>query len=434
MVRDAEAHAEDDKRFRELVETRNKADGLVHAVEKALKDLGDKVDRRRAREASSRRSRTCARRSRATTRTRSRRRARRWRRPPRAIAQQAYAQAGGGASAVAARRRPVGRRGGREARRRRRRRRRVRGSQGQGPQSLLTALRAAARDSRASASAVSRGAHRAGEMVPHGKRDYYKVLDVPKNATEAEIKKAYRRLAMKFHPDRNPDDHEAEEQIQGSQGSLRGPDRRAEARRLRPARPCGRRGRVARRRPRLRSGRMPSATSSATCSATSSAAAAAAGARRCSAAPTCATSWSSISIRPCSATPSRSRFPQLAECETCSGSGAAKGSKPVDLRHLRRLGPGAHLAGLLPAAADLSALPRHAARSSRIPATPASGRGACGARKTLSVKVPAGRRHGRPHPPERRRRGRPQRRPAGRSVRRDPRARARRSSSATAST
>jgi len=42
------------------------------------------------------------------------------------------------------------------------------------------------------------------------KRDYYKVLDVPKNAAEADIKKAYRRLAMKFHPDRNPDDAEAE--------------------------------------------------------------------------------------------------------------------------------------------------------------------------------------------------------------------------------
>src|SRR5579871_7073635 len=45
------------------------------------------------------------------------------------------------------------------------------------------------------------------------KRDYYKVLDVPKNATEAEIKKAYRRLAMKYHPDRNPNDKEAEERF-----------------------------------------------------------------------------------------------------------------------------------------------------------------------------------------------------------------------------
>src|SRR5579863_196066 len=45
------------------------------------------------------------------------------------------------------------------------------------------------------------------------KRDYYKVLDVPKTATEAEVKKAYRRLAMKYHPDRNPDDREAEERF-----------------------------------------------------------------------------------------------------------------------------------------------------------------------------------------------------------------------------
>ncbi len=43
MVRDAEAHAEEDKKFRELAETRNRADGLLHATEKALKDLGDKV-------------------------------------------------------------------------------------------------------------------------------------------------------------------------------------------------------------------------------------------------------------------------------------------------------------------------------------------------------------------------------------------------------
>jgi molecular chaperone DnaK len=43
MVKDAEAHAEEDRKFRELVESRNKADALVHGTEKALKDLGEKV-------------------------------------------------------------------------------------------------------------------------------------------------------------------------------------------------------------------------------------------------------------------------------------------------------------------------------------------------------------------------------------------------------
>ena len=45
------------------------------------------------------------------------------------------------------------------------------------------------------------------------KRDYYKVLDVPRSATEAQIKQAYRRLAMKYHPDRNPNDRDAEERF-----------------------------------------------------------------------------------------------------------------------------------------------------------------------------------------------------------------------------
>lgn len=62
------------------------------------------------------------------------------------------------------------------------------------------------------------------------KRDYYEVLGVAKDVNDEDLKKAYRRLAMKFHPDRNPDNKEAEEKFkEGNEAYeiLSNPDKRA---------------------------------------------------------------------------------------------------------------------------------------------------------------------------------------------------------------
>lgn len=62
------------------------------------------------------------------------------------------------------------------------------------------------------------------------KRDYYEVLEVAKNATADEIKKAYRKKALQYHPDRNPGDKDAEEKFKEAAeayGVLSDPDKRA---------------------------------------------------------------------------------------------------------------------------------------------------------------------------------------------------------------
>src|SRR6266508_1118033 len=62
------------------------------------------------------------------------------------------------------------------------------------------------------------------------KRDYYEVLGVERSATEEEVKRAYRKLAVKFHPDKNPDDPHAEEKFKElgeAYDVLMDPDKRA---------------------------------------------------------------------------------------------------------------------------------------------------------------------------------------------------------------
>jgi DnaJ-class molecular chaperone len=60
-------------------------------------------------------------------------------------------------------------------------------------------------------------------------RDFYKILEVQRSATPAEIKKAYRAMSLKWHPDKNPDDDQAKEKFQDVSSAyevLSDPDKR----------------------------------------------------------------------------------------------------------------------------------------------------------------------------------------------------------------
>ena len=158
------------------------------------------------------------------------------------------------------------------------------------------------------------------------KRDYYEVLGVNRDASDEEIKKAYRKLAMKFHPDRNPDNPKAEEQFKEAKEAyevLSDAEKRVGLRPVRPRRrrPAGWRRRGCRRHGRFRRClrrhlRRHLRRRDAAAAPTSIAA------------PTCATTWRSSLEEAARGTETRIRIPTMEECETCHGTGAKPGTQP----------------------------------------------------------------------------------------------------------
>ena len=231
------------------------------------------------------------------------------------------------------------------------------------------------------------------------KRDYYQVLEVNRSATEAEIKKAYRRLAMKFHPDRNQHDTEAEEKFKEAKEAyevLTDAQKRAAydqfghagvdaASRGGPGgggfdpRDAfgdifgdvfgdifggrGRRGRTQVFRGADLRYELELDLEQAVFGDT-------------------------VNLD----------FATLAECEECNGSGSSKGSKPVTCETCHGAGPGAHAAGLLHGAADVPALPGpRPGRQRSLRQVPRPGPRAQA--EDAGGQGSGGRRHRRSHPP-----------------------------------
>ena len=91
-------------------------------------------------------------------------------------------------------------------------------------------------------SAAAAGAGEGGKSIV-SKRDYYEILDVSRTATDQEIKSSYRKLALKFHPDRNPGDKKAEEKFKEAAEAYAVLSDARQARPLRSLRPRRRRRR-----------------------------------------------------------------------------------------------------------------------------------------------------------------------------------------------
>jgi DnaJ-class molecular chaperone len=218
MVQDAELHAEEDRKAHELAEARNQCDGMIHTVKKSLAEYGKELSDSET--ASHRKgdegsrggdSRQRHRRHQGEERGARNGRPEAWRED---VRQAAGACGWRGWHGRCCRKLPA-----------KRERTTATSSTPSSPKSRTRSRLCLQGGAYNRASPAPPSVHE-----PMAKRDYYDILGVNRDAADEEIKKAYRKLAMKFHPDRNPDNPKAEEhfkEVKEAYEILTDPDKRA---------------------------------------------------------------------------------------------------------------------------------------------------------------------------------------------------------------
>ena len=211
------------------------------------------------------------------------------------------------------------------------------------------------------------------------KRDYYETLGLSRGASEQDIKSAFRRLAKDCHPDRHPRRQDCRAEVQGAERGLRGLERSAKARGLRPVRP-----RRIRRPPRARRGRLRSGLRLVDVRHLRRSVRRVHGrtARRATASARGRERGADLRYNmeitleeAFAGKTAQIRVPTSVTCETCNGSGAKTGTQPIACPTCGGVGKVRAAKASSPSSAPVPPV-RGAARSSTTPAPPAPERDA----------------------------------------------------------